>query len=154
MSEVHPGLYQGAPCALRRVGGKPRSYGKTMRRTLPWTPFSRIPGLLMHRQGLEPWTPWLREKVSRPVFCSTSSFWSTPIRPAACLLVAQSPPRLMAFPVKFWCTSPVWYVIMALLLTLSSRKEVSTMHDLIGFIFSIIANVMSHYICKWLDGDE
>lgn len=50
--------------------------------------------------------------------------------------------------------SMVWYVIMALLLTLSSRKEVSTMHDLIDFIFSIIASVIANYICKWLDGDE
>lgn len=43
---------------------------------------------------------------------------------------------------------------MALLLTLSSRKEVTVLIFLLDFVVSIVANVVSHYICKWLDGNE
>ena len=41
---------------------------------------------------------------------------------------------------------------MALLLTLSSRKEVTVLIVLLDFVVSIVATVVSHYICKWLDG--
>ena len=43
---------------------------------------------------------------------------------------------------------------MGLLLTLSSRKEVSVLELLVSFIISVIASVVGYYICKWLDGDE
>ena len=38
----------------------------------------------MHRQGLEPWTPWLREKVSRPVF--VPQLHPDPLRPGPLLV--------------------------------------------------------------------
>nr|DAJ71887.1 MAG TPA: Protein of unknown function (DUF1494) [Inoviridae sp.] len=41
-----------------------------------------------------------------------------------------------------------------MLLTLSSRKEVSVLELLVSFIISVIASVVGYYICKWLDGDE
>ena len=44
--------------------------------------------------------------------------------------------------------------IIGLLLTLSSRKEVSVLELLVSFIISVIASVVGYYICKWLDGDE
>lgn len=44
--------------------------------------------------------------------------------------------------------------IITLLLTLSSRKEVTALHTIFDLIVSIIASVIAYYICKWLDGDE
>lgn len=38
--------------------------------------------------------------------------------------------------------------------TLSSRKEVYLLEYLIAFIISVVAGVVSYYICKWLDGDD
>lgn len=43
---------------------------------------------------------------------------------------------------------------MTLLLTLSSRKEVTVLQTIFDFVFSIIASVIAYYICKWLDGDD
>ena len=43
---------------------------------------------------------------------------------------------------------------MTLLLTLSSRKEVTVLRDFLDFVLSIVASVIAYYICKRLDGDE
>lgn len=44
--------------------------------------------------------------------------------------------------------------ILALLLTLSGRKEVFPMEILGTFVISIAASVIAYYICKWLDGEQ
>lgn len=33
-------------------------------------------------------------------------------------------------------------------------KGVSYLSSLFSFIVSVMQNVIAHYICKWLDGDE
>ncbi len=43
---------------------------------------------------------------------------------------------------------------MILLLTLSSRKEVTAMQTFFDFVLSIVASVIAYYICKWLDGED
>ena len=43
---------------------------------------------------------------------------------------------------------------MVALPTLSSRKEVRAMEHFLTLLISIIANVVSYYIRKWLDGDD
>ena len=43
---------------------------------------------------------------------------------------------------------------MTLLLTLSSRKEVTALYVILDLVLSIIASVIAYYICKWLDGDK
>lgn len=47
------------------------------------------------------------------------------------------------------------YGIMYLLADSSgNRGEVNEMELVISFVISVIAGVVTHYICKWLDGDE
>ena len=38
--------------------------------------------------------------------------------------------------------------------TLSSRKEVFQLENVIAFIISLVASVVSYYLCKWLDRDD
>lgn len=38
--------------------------------------------------------------------------------------------------------------------TLSSRKEVFQLENVIAFIISLAASVVSYYLCKWLDQDD
>ena len=38
--------------------------------------------------------------------------------------------------------------------TLSSRKEVFQLENVIAFIISLAASVVSYYLCKWLDRDD
>jgi len=40
------------------------------------------------------------------------------------------------------------------LLTLSSRKGVGLMDYIFGFFISVLAGVVSNYICKWSDRDK
>lgn len=35
-----------------------------------------------------------------------------------------------------------------------NREGVKRMNSLFTFIVSIMQNVLAHYICRWLDGDE
>lgn len=36
----------------------------------------------------------------------------------------------------------------------SGRKEVFPMEYILAFLISVVAGVVSYYICKWLDKDE
>ena len=38
--------------------------------------------------------------------------------------------------------------------TLSAGKGVSAMNIIIAFLVSVTAGVVTHYICKWLDGHK
>ena len=38
--------------------------------------------------------------------------------------------------------------------TLSSRKEVFQLENVIAFIISLVASVVSYYLCKWLERDD
>lgn len=43
--------------------------------------------------------------------------------------------------------------ILTLLLTPSQWKEVSCVETVMAFLMSIVADVLSYFICKWLDDD-
>ena len=43
--------------------------------------------------------------------------------------------------------------ILTLLLTPSQGKEVSCVETVMAFLMSIVADVLSYFICKWLDDD-
>lgn len=38
--------------------------------------------------------------------------------------------------------------------TLSSGKEVGSLEYVIAFFISVVAGVVSYYLCKWLDRDD
>ena len=43
---------------------------------------------------------------------------------------------------------------MMTMLRTSSRREVFPLENILAFIISVVAGVVSYYICKWLDGDK
>ena len=43
---------------------------------------------------------------------------------------------------------------MMKLLSNSSRREVISMGFVVTFAVSVLAGVVSYYICKWLEGDK
>ncbi len=50
--------------------------------------------------------------------------------------------------------SVLWICYNVYAVTPSSRREVMAMELLFTFFVSILAGVISYYICKWLDGDD
>ena len=57
---------------------------------------------------------------------------------------------LLASPVSF-CRN-VWYNGFAALPAHFIGKEVGTMNHIFAFMTSVAANVVSNFVCKWLDG--
>lgn len=45
----------------------------------------------------------------------------------------------------------MWYNALAALLQSGNRKEVSALEILTRILVSVVASVISRYICKWLD---
>lgn len=60
--------------------------------------------------------------------------------------VMKSPVPVLLFMSKFGTISSA--------ATLSSRKEVFQLENVIAFIISLVASVVSYYLCKWLDRDD
>ena len=60
--------------------------------------------------------------------------------------VMKSPVPVLLFLSKFGTISSA--------ATLSSRKEVFQLENVIAFIISLAASVVSYYLCKWLDRDD
>ena len=59
--------------------------------------------------------------------------------------------RLVAsFPVSFWRS--LWYTCFAALPAHFIGKGVSTMSPFLSLIQSVVVNIISHCVCKWLDG--
>ena len=59
--------------------------------------------------------------------------------------------RLVAsFPVSFWRS--LWYTCFAALPAHFIGKGVSTMSPFLSLIQSVAVNIISHCVCKWLDG--
>ena len=50
--------------------------------------------------------------------------------------------------------SSVWYTTGVALLIPGNGKEVHTLETTVSLICSIAANVISYYICKWLEGQK
>ena len=82
--------------------------------------------------------------LSSQKFCHTwnvlrdNYFWSD--------AATKSNPLVLLFLSKFGTISSA--------ATLSSRKEVFQLENVIAFIISLVASVVSYYLCKWLDRDD
>ena len=60
--------------------------------------------------------------------------------------------RLLAFPVSFWRN--VWYNGFAVHPAYLTGEEVDALAYFLTFLVSVGADVVSHFICKWLDRCE
>jgi hypothetical protein len=57
-------------------------------------------------------------------------------------------PRALAKRVEFW------YTDYAALTHSGNRGEVGDLTEVINFLLAVIAGIVSHYVCKWLDGQS
>ena len=66
-----------------------------------------------------------------------------------------APPGFFAKIFPSLCPFPLWYgIIQVLLLPFWQRKGGADMQILFSLLIAVTANVLSYFICKWLDGDD